>query len=89
MDDDTKKDYCCGTATGGLLVGVDGKDIAGSVATNAVICGKTTAIAVQAGYVYNGSQITIDYPASGFTCVKSAKALIASAAILLSAAAMI
>jgi hypothetical protein len=54
MDDDTKKDYCCGTATKGLLVGTDGKDMPDSTATNAVICGKTTAIAVQAGYLYNG-----------------------------------
>ena len=54
MDDTTAKDYCCGTATKGVLVGSDGKDIAGSTANNAVICGKRTAIGVQAGYLYNG-----------------------------------
>ena len=89
MDDDTKKDYCCGTATGGKLIGADGKDIDGSTANNAVICGKRTAINVQAGYLYNGNQVTIDYPSSGFTCVAGAQALVASAALLLSAAALI
>ena len=89
MDDDTAKDYCCGTATGGMLVGSDGKDTT-MAANNAVICGKRTAIAVQAGYLdANGQQVTIDYPSTGFTCVAGAKALVASAAVILSASALI
>lgn len=87
-DDDTKKTYCCGTATGGKLIGTDGK-VTDSTANNAVICGKTPSIEVQYGYMYNGEQVTIDYPADGFTCLQNARALVASAAVLLSAAALI
>lgn len=44
-DDDTKKTYCCGTATGGKLVGTDGK-VTALTANNAVICGKNPGVEV-------------------------------------------
>ena len=81
--------YCCGTATNGKLIGTDGKVIADSKASNMLICGKVApGIEVQAGYMVDGNQVTMDYPADGFTCLKNARALVASAAVLLSAAAM-
>jgi len=49
MDKVTAKSYCCGIATGGQLIDKNGDIIKGSKADNAVLCGKTTPIALQAG----------------------------------------
>lgn len=89
-DADKKGDYCCGTATNGKLLDSAGKAVDSSTPANAIVCGKRTAVEIQAGYTTpDGYQYTIDYPASGFTCLSGAKHLIASAAVVLSAAAML
>lgn len=77
-DDDADK-YCCGTATGGVLVGKDGKPVTAKIdVENAVLCGPKTqdsSKTIQAGYTspIDKTQVTVNYPESGFTCIKGAK----------------
>jgi len=93
-NDADKETYCCGFATGGQLLDENDKPISGGAATfNSVACNynKDTqdAVAMQVGYKNSdGSQITIEYPATSFVCLTGAKALLASASVFVAAVSM-
>jgi len=90
-DEDKKADYCCGVASGGVLIDDKGAPVGTEITTtNMLLCNKVTAIPMEAGYKDpNGNQVTIQFQPAGFTCLKQAKALIASAAVMMGIASMI
>lgn len=92
---DGKSDYCCGIAAGGMVYQVDGKTVTTTKAPNIVICnGNPDGDKKPIDYSDlmegpDGTLVTAKYPSGQFTCLSGAKALVASAAALIAAAAMI
>lgn len=70
--------YCCGMATGGKLIDSSGKVVDSTSAANVATCNYNkaaadkdhpAAVSEQLGYLNPaGAQVTMEYPASGFTC---------------------
>ena len=90
---DDKTDYCCGVATGGKVLDVTGKTPTAIDGPNILICngnpdGDKKPVDYTSYAIYDTNVVTILYPAGKFTCMSSAKALIASATALIAAAIM-